>query len=736
MDRMMDNYILGLSAFYHDSSACLIKAGEIVAAAAEERFSRKKHDPDFPVSAVKYCLEEAGIELADVEKVVFYEKPFITFERIFETYLTYAPFGYTSFATSFPVWAKEKIFMKSRILDELSRLGNLSKEKINLNFSAHHLSHAAGAFYPSPFESAAVVCMDGVGEWATTTIWHGKGEKLNIKKQINFPHSIGLLYSAFTYFCGFKVNDGEYKLMGLAPYGDPVYADLIKDKLISIREDGSYEMDMSYFEYTTGLRMTNSKFSKLFGGPPRKAESEITQREMDLAASVQKVTEEIILLIAKYAKKITGENHLCLSGGVALNCVANGKLVQEKVFEDLWIQPAASDAGSALGCALAAHYSEDSSKRLVNKSDSMKGCYLGPGYSESEIKEVLDEAGASYRVVTPDQLIEEISTLIIQDKVIGWFSGRSEFGPRALGNRSILGNALSPELQRTINLKIKYRESFRPFAPAMLEKETGEYFNHVKKSPYMLLVDEVKSEHLNSLSGEEKNLKGLDRLKVARSSLPAITHVNNTARIQSVTNDSNPDFFKLISAVKSKTGKGVLINTSFNVRSEPIVNSPKDALNCFMNTEMDYLVLENIILKKEEQNVNNKQEDMAEKPLRMNVKELLIFWFKVYVFIQILSYVTLPFFGFKRTIYPALLALIPFLFAVTLSPFLSAITIPFKKGLKVIEGGINKVFLGIIFYLILTPYSFLMKLFIKKKKSHGNSCWEDGQELLVNKRLF
>ncbi|MBK24131.1 MAG: hypothetical protein CME70_09040 [Halobacteriovorax sp.] len=732
----MDNYILGLSAFYHDSSACLIRGDEVVAAAAEERFSRKKHDPDFPISAINYCLEEAGIELKDVEKIVFYEKPFITFERIFETYLTYAPFGYTSFATSFPIWAKEKIFMKSRILDELSKLGDLPKEKINLNFSAHHLSHAAGAFYPSPFDSAAVICMDGVGEWATTTIWHGKNEKLEIKKQINFPHSIGLLYSAFTYFCGFKVNDGEYKLMGLAPYGDPIYADLIKEKLITIKDDGSYEMDMSYFEYTTGLRMTNSKFAALFGGEPRKPESDITQREMDLAASVQKVTEDIILLIAKYAKEITGEDSLCLSGGVALNCVANGKLLRSKLFDELWIQPAASDAGSALGCALAAYYSSNEVKRKVNKSDSMKGCYLGPKYTEKQIKEVLDQAGATYKTMNREELIEEVSSLIAQDKVIGWFSGRSEFGPRALGSRSILGNALSPELQRTINLKIKYRESFRPFAPAMLEDESNEYFDYVKKSPYMLLVDEVKKSHQTKLSSEEEGLKGLDRLRVARSTLPAITHVNNTARIQTVTDESNPDFFKLISAVKSKVGKGVVINTSFNVRSEPIVNSPIDALNCFMNTEMDYLVLENILLKKEDQKIQKKNESKDRTPKKMTMRELLIFWLKVYVFIQILSYVTLPFFGFKRTIYPALVALLPFFFAVATTDLLSSLTIPFKRLLKFIEGGINKVFLGIIFYLILTPYSFLMKIFVRKEASSEDTFWQEGQELLVNKRLF
>jgi len=732
----MDNYILGLSAFYHDSSACLIRGDEIVAAAAEERFSRKKHDPSFPTSAVNFCLKEAGIELSQVEKVVFYEKPFITFERIFETYLTYAPMGFTSFATSFPIWAKEKIFMKSRILDELSKLGEVPKEKIDLHFSAHHLSHAAGAFYPSPYESAAVICMDGVGEWATTTIWHGHGEKLDIKKQINFPHSIGLLYSAFTYFCGFKVNDGEYKLMGLAPYGDPVYADLIKEKLISIKADGSYEMDMSYFEYTTGLRMTNSKFAKLFGGKRREPESEITQREMDLAASVQKVTEEIILLIAKHAKEITGEKNLCLSGGVALNCVANGKLVKAELFESLWIQPAASDAGSALGCALAAYYCKDGVKRKVDKSDSMKGCYLGPSYSNEEITEVLNNAGASFKVMDRDELIEVVSNLIVEEKVIGWFAGKSEFGPRALGSRSILGNALSPELQKVINLKIKFRESFRPFAPAMLEEEANEYFNYVKKSPYMLLVDEVKEQHLKKLSSEELQLKGLERLKVARSVLPAITHVNNTARIQTVSNDSNPDFFNLISAVKMKTGKGVVINTSFNVRSEPIVNSPVDALNCFMNTEMDYLVMENILLKKEDQKLKETSEVKILHNIGLSRKELLVFWLKVYVFIQILSYVTLPFFGFQRTIYPALLALIPFVFAITAQRVLSAFTIPFKKFLKIIEGGINKVFLGVIFYLILTPYSFLMKLFMRKKTEKSGTLWEDGQELIVNKRLF
>lgn len=730
----MGQYVLGISAFYHDSSASLIKGDRIIAAASEERFTRKKHDPGFPIEAVKFCLEREGISLKDVGQVVFYEKPFITFERIFETYLKYAPRGFSSFATSFPIWAKEKIFMKSRILDFLAQIGECSKQELPpLNFSAHHLSHAAGAFYPSPFESSAVVCMDGVGEWATTTIWHGRGKGLKILKQINFPHSIGLLYSAFTYFCGFKVNDGEYKLMGLAPYGNPKYADLIKENLINISDDGSYKLDMSFFDYATGLKMTNRKFSKLFNGPPRVPESDLTQREMDLAASVQVVVEEVILKIVTHAKELTGEKNLCLSGGVALNCVANGKIVKENIFEDIWIQPAASDAGSSLGACLAEYYLNGDVQR-VSAGDQMQGCYLGPEYSEDETEKILKSKNADYEKFSEEEIIDAASKYILEDKVVGWFQGRSEFGPRALGSRSILGNANSPELQRIINLKIKYRESFRPFAPAMLEEEAKEFFNYVSKSPYMLLVDEIKDEHLTNLTEEERSLEGLGRLKVARSTLPAITHVDNSARIQTVDGAENPKFKLLLDKVKNSSGKGVIINTSFNVRSEPIVNSPEDAYRCFMKTEMDVLVAGNFLLKKENQPVFENEESL-EVVETMTKKQLLVFWLKVYVFILVLSYVTLPFFGFERTLYPALFGIIPMAIAAVFENMMLKITLPFKRGLKVVEKGINTIFLGIIYYFLLTPYSFLMKIFMTSDENKDVK-WEEGQELKVNQRLF
>lgn len=733
----MESYTLGISCYYHDSAACLLKGDQIIAAATEERFSRIKHDESFPIESINYCLKEAGITLAQVSHVSFYEKPFITFERLFETYLKYAPKGFISFAISFPIWAKEKLFMKGKLLEGLSKLSGLSRKELpKLIFSAHHLSHAASAFYPSPFKSAAIICMDGVGEWATTTIWRGEGEKLELLKQINFPHSLGLLYSAFTYFCGFKVNDGEYKLMGLAPYGDPIYADKIREHLITIKNDGSYELDLSYFDYVTGLKMTNNKFAKLFGGPARIPESDITQREMDLAASIQKVTEEVIQKIVLYAKELTGESQVCLSGGVALNCVSNGKLLENKAVKDLWIQPAASDAGGSLGSAFATYHKFLDKPREIALPDKMKGCYLGSAFTRVEIQKILDQNNYKYDLIeNDDELIALTAQRILDDKVVGWFQGRAEFGPRALGNRSILGNPSSPELQRTINLKIKFRESFRPFAPSMLEEEVKEYFDHVKDSPYMLLVDRIKDKHLVELKEEDKSKKGLDRLKVSRSSLPAITHVDSTARIQSVSKASNPKYFNLINEVKKKSGFGVLINTSFNVRSEPIVNSPLDALNCFIKTEMDYLVLENFFLTKEDQPIAQNEESDDEKA--MSKKELLVFWAKFYVFIMILSYVTLPFFGLKRTIYPAVIAWLPMAISYFFPSGINYTTIAFIKNLKKVERAINFIFLGIIYYLCLTPYSFLMKMFMKEEaQENDNSYWLEAQEIKINERLF
>tara|TARA_A100001388_G_scaffold146877_1_gene109023 strand:+ start:1330 stop:3162 length:1833 start_codon:yes stop_codon:yes gene_type:complete len=594
-------YILGISAFYHDSAACLIKDGEIIAAAQEERFSRKKYDAGFPHQAIKFCLKHAKISHDQITNVVFYEKPFLKFERLLETYLAFAPKGFKSFSKSMPLWIKDKLFQKSIILKELSLLFD---ESVNwsekLLFSEHHISHAASAFFPSPFESAAVLTLDGVGEWTTTSVAKGKGSELKVLKEIKFPHSLGLLYSAFTFYTGFKVNSGEYKLMGLAPYGKPKYTNLIKEKLISLGDDGSFKINMNYFDYATGLTMTNKKFHNLFGGPPRSSETKITQREMDLAASIQEVTEEIILKIAKNIAHETKERNLCLAGGVALNCVANGILIKEKIFEKIWIQPAAGDAGGALGAALAAWFIHHKKERLTpTKKDSMKGSYLGPNFSNQEIESELKACGAIYHKVSEKDLIDTVSTALKEEKAIGWMQGRMEFGPRALGARSIIADPRSPNMQRQLNLKIKYRESFRPFAPSVLREELQEWFEFENDSPYMLFVAKVKSEKQKKVKEEE--LFGIDKLNVSRSIVPAVTHVDYSARIQTVHAETNPRYHELIKAFKEKTGCSVLVNTSFNVRGEPIVCSPSDAFKCFMGTELDMLAIENIILFKSKQ---------------------------------------------------------------------------------------------------------------------------------------
>ena len=602
-------YILGISAFYHDSAACLLKDGEIVSAAQEERFTRKKHDADFPRCAIEYCLKEAGIGANDINNVVFYEKPFVKFERLLETYLAFAPKGFKSFAKAMPVWIKDKLFQKAALVKELN---NIFSDDVNwserLLFSEHHLSHAASAFYPSPFENAAVLTLDGVGEWTTTSLAVGKGSDLKVLKEIHFPHSLGLLYSAFTYYTGFKVNSGEYKVMGLAPYGEPKYVDLIKEKLITVADDGSYQLDMSYFDYATGLTMTNKKFDALFGGPPRTSEAELTQRDMDLAASVQKVTEDIVTQIARDIARDTGERNLCLAGGVALNCVANGTLLREKIFENIWIQPAAGDAGGALGAALSAWYLHHNSEREVSSErDAMKGAYLGPEFKDAEIEAELEACGTKFKKLSDDELIEHVATALADEKAVGWMQGRMEFGPRALGGRSIIADPRSPAMQKQLNLKVKYRESFRPFAPSVLREDVNEWFEHDTDSPYMLLVADVQKDKRLTMTDEEETLFGVDKLNVPRSSVPAITHVDYSARIQTVHADTNPRYHNVISKFKEKTGCPLVVNTSFNVRGEPIICSPTDAFKCFMGTELEVLAIGNYLMIKEEQDDSLKE---------------------------------------------------------------------------------------------------------------------------------
>ncbi len=594
--------ILGLSAFYHDSAACLVIDGNIVAAAQEERFTRKKHDSAFPTEAVAYCLAEAGIVAADLDYVVFYDKPFLKFERLFETYLAFAPRGFKSFVTSLPIWLKDKLFQKSMIAKVLNQqFGGDIDWTTRLLFSEHHLSHAASAFFPSPFEEAAVLTMDGVGEWTTTSLAIGRGNQLAVHKEIQFPHSLGLLYSAITYYTGFKVNSGEYKVMGLAPYGEPKYADLIKDNLIDIKEDGSFHLDMSYFNYCTGLTMTNERFDTLFGGPRRAAESQLTQREMDLAASVQAVTEEVVIKLATGIRKSTGLRNLCLAGGVALNCVANGKLLRKNIFDNIWIQPAAGDAGGAVGAALAAYHMMLNQPRTVNPADSMKGGYLGPAYSQADIEQRLTKAGAVFTSVSDTEMIALTAQALAEGKAVGWHQGRMEFGPRALGGRSIIADPRSEVVQKQLNLKVKYRESFRPFAPSVLREDVSEWFDIQSDSPYMLLVADVAKSKQLPMTPEQEKLFGIEKLNVPRSQIPAITHVDYSARIQTVHAHTNPKYFDLITKFKEMTGCPVLVNTSFNVRGEPIVCTPEDSFNCLMGTEIEFLVVGNAIMRKEDQ---------------------------------------------------------------------------------------------------------------------------------------
>ncbi|TAG94439.1 MAG: hypothetical protein EAZ09_11085 [Oscillatoriales cyanobacterium] len=648
--------ILGISAYYHDSAAALISDGEIIAAAQEERFSRKKHDARFPKNAIAYCLKEAKIDLQQLDQIVFYDKPLVKFERLLETYLAYAPNGFRSFLTAMPIWLKEKLYLKTILKRELAELANCKTSKLrpSLLFTEHHQSHAASAFFPSPFQKAAVLCLDGVGEWATTSVWLGEGNQLTPQWEIDFPHSLGLLYSAFTYYTGFKVNSGEYKLMGLAPYGEPKYVDKILNYLIDLKDDGTFRLNMDYFNYTVGLTMTNQKFDELFEGPPRKAEGKLTQREMDIAASIQVVTEEVVLRLCRTVKKELNVDYLCLAGGVALNCVANGRILREGIFKDIWIQPAAGDAGGALGAALAIWYQYCESERNVNLNlpvniiepqksqviptsevaedgteilntnqpvatvtksiahltchDKMRGSYLGPKFADTEILEYLDAVKASYHRLDDAELMPQLAEILEQGNVVGWFQGRMEFGPRALGGRSIIGDPRNAKMQSVMNLKIKYRESFRPFAPSILAERVADYFEMDHSSPYMLLVAPVKASLRIPMTAEQEQLFGIEKLNVPRSEIPSVTHVDYSARVQTVHKETNPRYYDLISHFERRSGCAILVNTSFNVRGEPIVCSPEDAYRCFMRTEMDYLVLENFLIPKSEQ-IPWKQDD-------------------------------------------------------------------------------------------------------------------------------
>jgi len=594
--------ILGISAFYHDSAAAVVEDGRIVAAAQEERFTRRKHDSNFPTRAIEYCLGEAGAGLDAFDFVAFYDKPFLKFERLLETYLAFAPRGFQSFRMAIPVWIKEKLFQKRLITQRLRDYDPDYDWERRLLFAEHHQSHAASAFYPSPFENAVVLTMDGVGEWATTSVGVGRGSHLEMTKEIHFPHSLGLLYSAFTYYTGFKVNSGEYKVMGLAPYGEPKYKQLILEHLMDLKDDGTFRLDMSYFDYCTGLRMTNDRFDELFGGPARRPEERVTQREMDLAASVQAVTEEVVLRLTRTLAREAETKNLCMAGGVALNCVANGKVLRDGLFDNIWVQPAAGDAGGALGAALTATHLFQGQPRITNGVlDSMSGSYLGPEFAQGEIERRLREAGAVFQVLGERELLDAAVDALVAEKAVGWFQGRMEFGPRALGNRSILGDARSPTMQKTLNLRVKFRESFRPFAPSVLAEDVSEWFELQRESPYMLQVADVTPPHRKAMTEAQRSLFGIDKLNVPRSDIPAVTHVDYSARIQTVHRETNPRYHALLSAFKARTGCPVLVNTSFNVRGEPIVCTPEDAFRCFMGTDVEVLVAGDCLLRKEDQ---------------------------------------------------------------------------------------------------------------------------------------
>ena len=610
----MTTQILGISAYYHDSAAALVSDGNITAAAQEERFTRKKHDAGFPTNAIKNCLGDAGIGFRDLDFITFYDKPLIKFERLLETYLAFAPRGFRSFVAAMPVWLKEKLFLKDMLKKELATIGDVDiKELPPILFNEHHKSHAASAFYASPFEKAAVLCLDGVGEWATSSVWLGEGNDLAPQWELDFPHSLGLLYSAFTYYTGFRVNSGEYKVMGLAPYGEPLYVDAILDNLIDLKSDGTFRLDMSYFNFATGLTMTNDKFARLFGGPVCPPDSTVTQREMDIARSIQVVTEEIMLKICNTVHNELQTDYLCLAGGVALNCVANGRILREGPFKDIWIQPAAGDAGGAIGAALTTWHEYLEQPRQVNGTDLMSGAYLGPRHSNQEITDYLDSIGARYRQMEDEKLMPELAGILANENVVGWFQGRMEFGPRSLGGRSIIGDARSKKMQSTMNLKIKYRESFRPFAPVVKYEKVSEWFEIDRKSPYMLLVAPVKEDKRTEMTKEQKQLFGIEKLNIPRSEIPAVTHVDYSARIQTVHPETNHRFYHLLDEFEKRTQCPVLVNTSFNVRGEPIVCTQEDAYRCFMRTEMDYLVMENVLLAKSDQSEWQEQGDWREE---------------------------------------------------------------------------------------------------------------------------
>ncbi|PON17635.1 hypothetical protein C2W62_12160 [Candidatus Entotheonella serta] len=610
----MSTYILGISAYYHDSAACLLRDGAIVTAVQEERFSRKKQDAGFPIHAIRHCLETGNVALDDLEAIAFYDKPLVKFERLLETYLGFAPSGIRSFAAAMPVWLKEKLFLKKMLCDEFKAITGEKKPDLPpLLFGEHHESHAASAFYPSPFDDAAILCMDGVGEWATTSAWYGEGNSIKPLWEIPFPHSLGLLYSAFTYYTGFKVNSGEYKVMGLAPYGQPKYVQKIYDNLLDLKPDGTFRMNMDYFNYCTGLTMTNEKFDDLFDGPPRKPETLLTQKEMDLARSIQEVTEEAMLRLSRTLHRETGARHLCLAGGVALNCVGNGRVLRETPYEGLWIQPAAGDAGGALGATLSAWHQFLDKERTPDAADSMQGSLLGPAFSDDEVEAYLNRIEAPYQRLSDDELYERVADVLASEQVVGWFQDRMEFGPRALGARSIIGDARSPKMQSVMNLKIKFRESFRPFAPSVLRERVSDYFEMDTDSPYMLLVAPVREARRTVMTEEQKQLWGIELLNVPRSDIPAVTHVDYSARVQTVDEEKNPRYYRLIKAFEAKTGSGVIVNTSFNVRGEPIVCTPEDAYRCFMRTEIDVLVLGNCVLEKADQKPWVEEEDWREE---------------------------------------------------------------------------------------------------------------------------
>ncbi len=700
--------ILGISAFYHDSAACLLRDGEILAAAQEERFTRRKHDPNFPSNAVKFCLEEAGISISDVDFVAFYDKPLLTFDRLLETYIDYAPQGIRSFLQAMPLWIKEKLWTRENIASALDYKGKIL-------FTEHHESHAASAFFPSPFERAAVITMDGVGEWATTSFGYGQGNELHLLKELRFPHSLGLLYSAFTYYLGFKVNSGEYKVMGLAPYGEPRYARQILDELVELNEDGSLRLNMKYFNFAAGLTMTNEAFAKIFDEPRREPESELTQKHLDLARSVQEVTELAMVKIARHVKRETGEKNLCLAGGVALNCVGNGRILREKIFENIWIQPAAGDAGGALGAALSVWYQYLGNERDVTLN-SKKNYYLGPKFSGDEITSFLDSVGANYRQLPREELNETIAQHLANEKVVGWFQGRMEFGPRALGARSILGDARSPKMQSQMNLKIKFRESFRPFAPSVLRERVSDYFELETDSPYMLLVAPVRENLRVPLTEDELKLFGIEKLNLRRSTIPAVTHIDYSARIQTVGKEESPAYHELIAAFEKLTDCPVLVNTSFNVRGEPIVCSPRDAYNCFMKTEMDFLVLEDILLDKRAQNGNLPVEIAAEKNSNLIEKaNITKSQARKTAFVVAAVLFLIAFWSFYRSretvgvtfaVLGGLLALNGILFPKTARLF----HIYWMK-FAMLLGHINsRILLTLLFYLVFVPYNLISRI--------------------------